>query len=116
MLEILSQNPHKMVTVEDDKEAKTLLFELGLIDKFSKNPLLGASTAQAVTHGDHPTHFVFAMLFLGKTAKQDNGYLVYCLPKSQYPPSKAMEFVRTVLKSQGKVAVAKPLSGTSAEN
>lgn len=108
--------PNQFFQFADDKEAKQLLFELGLIDKFSKKPIGNDSAAQLVTYGEHLTHFIVAMFFTGKTKPEDNGYVVFCLPKSQYSPERASQFVRLKMEGQGLPVVVKPFSGKSVEN
>jgi hypothetical protein len=116
MIEILNQMPGQFFQFSDDGEAKIMLFELGLIDKFSIKPPHGQSTAQFVTYGEHPTHFIFAMLFVGKTKKEDNGYVVFCLPKSEYSSESAMKFVHSKLKGQGVPVGGNLFSGNSSQN
>lgn len=116
MIEILNQMPSQFFQFDDDSEAKTILFELGLIDKFSIKPPFAPSTAQFVTFGEHLTHFIFAMLFVGKTKQEDNGYVVFCLPKSEYSPESAMKFVQSKLEGQGVPIAGNLFSGNSSQN
>ena len=116
MIEILNQMSSQFFQFDNDKEAKTVLFELGLIDKFSIKPPYAQSTAQFVTYGEHPTHFIFAMLFVRKTKKEDNGYVVFCLPKSEFSPESAMKFVRSKLEGQGVPVAGNLFSGNSSQN
>lgn len=116
MIEILNQMPSQFFQFADDAEAKTILFELGLIDKFSIKPPYNQSTAQSITYAEHPTHFIFAMLFLGKTKKEDNGYVVFCLPKSEYSPEDAMKFVHQKLEGQGIPVAGNTFNGNSSQN
>ena len=108
--------PCQFFQIDDDAEAKTILFELGLIDKFSIKPPYAQSTAQFVTYRDHPTHFIFAMLFVGKTKKEDNGYVVFCLPKREYSPESAMKFVHNKLEGQGIPVAGNLFSTNSSQN
>ncbi|MGD1088953.1 MAG: hypothetical protein ABR955_09560 [Verrucomicrobiota bacterium] len=116
MIEILEQMPNLTFFFEKDDEAKTVLFEMGLIDKFSQEPPYSQSTIQAVSYSEHATHFIIGLLYLGKTKPEDNGYLVYCLPKSQYSLQKAIQFRERILQGQGVSVVEKILSGKSSEN
>jgi hypothetical protein len=43
---------------------------------------------------DFDTHYIFAMLFTGKTLPSDNGYAVYCVPKSAMTIEQMNEFVK----------------------
>ncbi|HZF01606.1 MAG TPA: hypothetical protein VE344_06880 [Methylomirabilota bacterium] len=116
MIEILEQMPNQFFQFADDKEAKQLLFELGMIDKFTPKPNFKPSTTQILTESNHPTHFIAAMYFAGKTNPTDNGYLVFCLPKSQFSPEQAMAFVQKKMEGQGHPAVFKFLPGDSSQN
>jgi hypothetical protein len=117
MIEILDQMPNLTFLFEKSDEAKTVLFEMGLIDKFSQRPLyFHQSTLQAIGYSEHATHFIIGLLYLGKTKPEDNGYLAYCLPKSKYSPQEVIQFREDVLEGQGVSVVRKGLSGKSFEN
>jgi hypothetical protein len=62
MIEILEQLPNQFFTFDNDAEVKMLLFEVGIVDKLSKN--LSASV-QAVIFAEHPTHHIIGMRFVG---------------------------------------------------
>ncbi len=57
--------------------------EVGLIDKFSKQPP-SIPWFELVTYADHPTHWLVGMLFRGFPDAKDNGYVVRCYPRSQF--------------------------------
>jgi len=96
MIERLQKNPNQLFQFSEDSEAKVLLFELGLIDKFSKGVQNIASTNQVVT-GLCPTHYILAMFFTGKTIQSDNGYLVYAVPRSQVSPKQMGDFMSQIM-------------------
>jgi hypothetical protein len=83
LLKRLQQHPDDFVDIGDDAEARTLLLEAGLIDKFAKEP---PSTPwfELLTYADHPTHWLIGMLFRGFVDAKDNGYIVRCYPRSQF--------------------------------
>lgn len=114
-LSTLAANPDRLFEIKDDKDATNLLFELRLIDKFSKSIPGVAEPIEAVT-GECKTHYILALLFTGRAKPEDNGYLVYCLPKNQCSAKKAGQFVSDVLRSQGTAIVVKPFSDTSSDN
>ena len=113
MIEELLQNPNKLFQISDDDEAKMCLLEFGLMGKFSA---MTASRTQMITYGDHPTHFVVAMYFTGKTKNSDNGYLIYLLPKNTYPPDRAMEFVQKMAGMHDYAETVKLLADQSSDN
>ena len=116
MIEILEQMPNQLFQFDDDDEAKRLLFELRMIDKFTPRPNIKPSTTQVLTEANHPTHFIFAMYFAGKTNPTDNGYLVFCLPKSQFSPEQAMAFMQQKMAGQGSPSVFKFIPADSSQN
>jgi hypothetical protein len=115
MVERLQHNPDKLFQFTNNARVKVLLFELGLIDKFSKVVPGVPAPTEAVT-GECSTHYILAILFSGRTKPDDNGYVVYCFPKSQCSAEKASQVVRDILKAQGQLHLAKPFSKNSSEN
>jgi len=78
MLEIL-QNTDKDFQFDDKFETKSILLELGVAGRFSLNPPnvpRGNESQQAVMYGEHPTHFILIILYLGSGNPKENGYLV----------------------------------------
>src|ERR1035441_5387221 len=108
MLELLKNKPNETFTFDNDNEAKMLLLELGLAGRLNiKPPNISPEkpTRQAVLHTVHPTHFILAILYLGNSKKEDNGYLVYCLPKSKCSFAKFNTFADRILQPEsGRVA------------
>jgi hypothetical protein len=101
MIEILIQNPDKNFQFDDDIEIPSMLLELGVAGRFSKNPPNiphGNASTQAVFYGEHPTHFILIILYLGHPSQKDNGYFVQCLPKSKMSYAQFMEFAKGMLK------------------
>jgi hypothetical protein len=56
------------------------------------------------------------MRFRGKIKPEDNGFLVFCLPKSQFTPEMAMRFMQEKCRAQGVPAVISPYSPGSDDN
>jgi len=92
------------------------LLELGILDRFSQKSSEAPSTTQTVTQGNHPTHWILALLYLGKTKPKDNGYLVICLPKSKSTPQMVAILAEKLLKNRGTIAGFKALPGDSSDN
>ena len=101
MLKILEKIPNESLTILDDTEAKMLLFELGLITRFTPKPSnvpKGRPSAQVVRYTEHTTHFILALLILGYPKEELNGYGIVCFPKSQMPLARFNEFAERCLK------------------
>ena len=95
--------PNKLFEFSDDKQAADLLFELGLIDEFSKSHPPGKATVQTIT-GDLPTHHIIATRFAGNFEAEENGWWVVCIPKSQYSEEEIDNHMQTIVdrfQSQG---------------
>jgi hypothetical protein len=119
MIEVLDKNPNQFFEFDDDEEAKGLLLELGLIDKFAnQRPQEQASTQ--IVNAETRTHYIIATLFLGNPVPTDNGYLIYAAPKSQFSLARMGEFMRRLLaayqENGQRVAGSSYFSGTSLEN
>jgi hypothetical protein len=83
MLEQLQKKPDHFFEISDEKKAKALLLELGLLDRFNKTSTL---QTQVIASGKHVTHYVVAMFFSRKKKKDGHGYLVYCVPRKRFSP------------------------------
>lgn len=95
--------PNKLFEFSDDKQAVDLLFELGLIDEFSKSHPPGKTTVQTMT-GDLPTHHVIATRSAGNLEAEENGYWVLCIPKSLYSEEEINNHMQAIVarfQSQG---------------
>jgi hypothetical protein len=99
MLEILAQYPDKDFQFEDHFEAQSILLELGIAGRFNMNPpeANGQQSQQTVMYGEHPTHFILVVLYLGNAEAVENGYLVLCFPKSRVSYAKFMEISKRIL-------------------
>src|ERR1700722_8370897 len=100
MIEKLQKNSGEMFQISNDDEAKVLLMELGLIDRFSKIVKGVSSTNQFVT-GICQTHYILGFLFTGKTVETDNGYLVYAVPRSKFSSQKMKEMTVQIMAALG---------------
>lgn len=117
MIEILEQIPDQTIQFDDDEQAKQLLFELGMVDKFLKKPKTKTSTnTQLVTHFSHPTHYIIAMHFSGHKRPEANGYLVYCLPKSKFTKEQAIESVASRMGDMGVITRVNSVPRDSSHN
>lgn len=83
MVEQLESYPDKSFRIDDDNAAKLLLTGLGVIGHFATEFEGVVATNQTLT-ADCRTHHILALRFTGKAKKEDNGYIVYAMPKSKY--------------------------------
>ena len=74
--------------IDDDTVAKSVLLELGLINKFLNGDLL-TKRVDALAFDGIPTHHLVALRFHGFEEKKDNGYAVKLLPKSGFSDPRA---------------------------
>src|SRR5437773_1735681 len=84
MLEILKQKPDEVVEIADDNSAKIFLLELGIAGRFKAKSEGATATDQGIRFTEHQTHCVLALLYLGRADQAQNGYMIYCLPKSKH--------------------------------
>lgn len=121
MLERLQQNPDEPFQFSEDSEARTIVLELGIAGRFSLNPPgvpQGQASTQAVAYGEHPTHFILVVLYLGNPDPKENGYYVLCLPKSKVSYPKFLEMGKRLLNPTGEsqIAGSKMFWSSSADN
>ncbi len=81
MTEKLQNSPNKRFDITDDSQAEILLLELGILDRFTKK-FPAHETTQTVVFNEHPTHHILAVLYLGHQNTVDNGYVIFCIPRS----------------------------------
>jgi hypothetical protein len=113
----LLKNPDVPFTFDDDAQCKKLLSEIGILGRFSADPIKGqTSTTQAFTDMNHKTHWILAMLFLGKTKASDNGYYVVCLPKSGCTIEQFCAACAQFTKGQGSVGAVGLFPGDASDN
>ncbi len=99
LFETLRQNPHAAVQSKDDAKCKAFLSAVGLLDdlKRSSTPYLSAVSADC-----HETHWVVGALMSGYPTPEQNGYLVFCLPKSRTTRQQVREFLDSLcVRNQG---------------
>ena len=76
---LLAENLDTVVIIRNDLECKAILGSMGMLDCFAKSD--GPSWSLAGSD-DYKTHFVVGMRFSGNPKSEDNGYVVYFVPKS----------------------------------
>jgi len=91
MADKLQNAPDEQFDIDDDADAKVLLLELGILDKFTTK-LPSHETTQAVVYREHPTHHILALLYAGHSNPVDNGFFVFCLPRSRFSPEQFQLF------------------------
>lgn len=77
----LRQNPSAEIHVPGEKYARSVLFEMGLLDRFQESGLPGREVQFAVSDA-LPSHFMIAMKFSGFPEMKDNGMALRFLPRS----------------------------------
>ena len=92
MVEFLIQNPDSPFDFLENNNAATLLLEVGIIGKFLKNPTPAEPWFSIVCKND-VSHFIIGVLYTGFPNEKDNGYVAHCLPKSEFSPKQAAEWV-----------------------
>lgn len=80
----LTTTPNELIEITNDHDAKALLLQLGVLDKFSQRGPLADKWSEALHFTTHPTHWVLARLYTGFKNPADNGYVVQCFPKSRF--------------------------------
>jgi hypothetical protein len=106
MIENLIANPDRLFHFLDNNEAKTLLSELGMIDKFSIDSSGAEETIETIT-GEMQTHYVLAGHQKGHPKEQANAYVVLCIPKTQYSSDamhKGMQVLRAAFRAKEMVS------------
>jgi len=103
MIEKLTKNPDQLFEITDDSEAKLLLTQLGLVDKFRKK-VPGVESSNQIATGTCKTHYILALYFTGKTVETDNGYLVYAVPKSEVSVDQMIQYTAAILTGVGMVS------------
>jgi hypothetical protein len=78
----ISKRAAEHIEIRDDEDAKVLLLECGILDKFQKRGPLAEEWAETLTYADHPTHWIIATRFTGFALASDNGFHIMCYPKS----------------------------------
>jgi hypothetical protein len=120
MLEILKQNPDREFRFDDEFETKSMVLELGIAGRFSMEPPIvptGQESQQAVMYGEHPTHYILVVLYLGNPHPKENGYLILCLPRCRFSYEQFMEGARKFLKpSDDRIVGAKFFWSSSPDN
>lgn len=97
MIDQLQKKPDHFFEISNDKQAKALLVELGLMELFAETS--GRQT-QIIASAKHQTHFIVALLFGRKKKNGDSGYLVFCLPRKRFPPESAAQFLEQIALNQ----------------
>jgi hypothetical protein len=90
----LLDNPGRLFEIDNDDDARCFLLEVGLLGRFVYDN--SPSRTRLVTYDEHQTHFVVVLYFTGMASKSDNGYLIYCLPKSRLTPELANAFIENI--------------------
>ncbi len=99
-LTTLAENPDNLFQVKDNVEAERLLSELGIIAQFAK-PDHTHARIESVVYNEHSTHHILALRLSGCAEAADNGYLIYCIPKSQVTQPDFLVVARETLKEFG---------------
>ena len=98
ILDILKYVPNLGVQSKDDARCKTLFDRLGILGCFSTSTTPSLSL---VRYREHGTHWIVGMLWSGYPHQQDNGYQVFCLPKSRITEQRMERFAEFILDIHG---------------
>ena len=103
--DFLTRHPNDIIRVSEDEDATALLLELGLFDKLKKESAesraFSATGSAAVFHQLFSTHWICAVCFHGSIKKEDDGFLVLCLPKSSHSLSQAQKEYQEFMSADG---------------
>lgn len=88
-LTAIARDPDVVVEVSLDSDAKLLLSELGIADRFTQEGHLPGETLQVMAFDGHPTHHIVVTFFHGFPLSKDNGFVVHLLPRSKFPDPRA---------------------------
>ena len=87
ILHILKKDPDQAIEVHDDQQAFAFLREIGVADAFADGCTLAeVPTVQICGFDGIRSHFILAFLFSGCTPTNENGYQVFCAPRSGFEP------------------------------
>ncbi len=105
----LKSHPNYTARISDDEDAAMLLFELGILEKLKKQSAesraFSPTGSAAMFHQKFGSHWICAVLYHGSKRKEDDGFIVQCLPKSEFTQSEAQaEFQRMFSAAGGYVA------------
>ena len=91
--EFLKLNPDVGAQSKDDAKCKVLLGELGMLELFRRSEEPNLSILACLTHN---THWIVGMLWSGYPKPDDNGYRVFCLPKTRVPEHGVKSFMQSL--------------------
>ncbi len=78
----LRQNPEAQMAVPGEKDSRSVLFEMGLLERFQESGFPGKEV-QFVVSDALSSHFMIAMRFSGFPEMKDNGMALHFLPRSE---------------------------------
>jgi hypothetical protein len=96
----LSETPDEVRETLDDAIARTMLVQLGLLDRLldlTRKPELPEPRADTMCDTNHSTHWILGIHYRGYPAAADNGYAVRCYPKSRYTLKQFRAAIRDTL-------------------
>lgn len=98
LFQVLSENLNMAVVCREDEQCKLMLASLGLLERFlhSKTP-----NFSIVASDEHAAHYIIGVLWSGHPRAEDNGYAVYCMPKSQTTPEEMRAYMKWMGKMNG---------------
>jgi hypothetical protein len=78
---VLKQHPHKVFLSESPQEGERWLQDLDLIRQF---PAVAEIRSFMIGYAAHPTHWLVMGITRNSPDSAQNGYYLYCYPKSKY--------------------------------
>jgi len=115
MTKKLENSPDEQFDIADDVNAEVLLLELGILDRFRKKTT--APETQAVIYNVHSTHHILAVFYSGRQKAEDNGYAIFCIPKSKLSAVEFHAFAKKFLNpNPSNILGIDPFSGPPTTN
>jgi hypothetical protein len=98
MIEYLHNNPdrHFYLNNQNDAEARLLLEELGMLERFQAKSKDAPSPDQ-VAIGECPSHYIIAILFTDDPDPDKNGILIFAFAKNQISPDHMRGLLRGII-------------------
>ena len=81
-LEALKKKPMTRVELADDAETVPIFRELGLFERVQEHRRLSLVGTMIFAKSRHPTHWILCAHFSGCKKKEDDGFVVWCMPKA----------------------------------
>ena len=99
-LESLKKKPMTRVELTDDAETEPIFRELGLLERVQQQRRLTLVGTIIFARSRHPTHWIICAHFAGCKKKEDDGFIVWCMPKLTTSEEEATRELQTFAKRE----------------